>query len=105
MAKKSAKKPVNLSLRREHFRGVIWPRESVKGPEGKIYRYPIVGMLLSDHPIEMFEGKNEIVLDGDVHGMSDILEVAPRGKARYALGTADNVLCSLDHCIEGNIGD
>ena len=99
MIKKSSIPATSNTLRQEHFRGVVWPRESVKGPKGKIYRYPIVGMLVSDHPIEMFEGKNEIVLNGDVRGMSDILEVAPRGKARYALGTADDVLCSLEHCI------
>lgn len=91
--------------RREHFRGVIWPREPMIGPAGKIYRYPIVGMIVSDHPIEMFEGKNEIVLDGNVRGMCDILEVTPRGKAAYPLGEADIVLCSLDRCIVGNVGE
>lgn len=100
MAKKLFKKSVNISIRREHFRGVIWPRESIQGPMGKLYRYPIVGMIVSDRPIEMFEDKNEIVLDGNVRGICDILEAAPRGKVSYPLGTADSVLCSLEDCIE-----
>lgn len=106
MAKKLSKKSLTKSVRdtyisgrREHFRGVIWPRDPMNGPQVKVYRYPIVGMIVSDQPIEMFESKNEIVLDGNVHGICDILEVAPRGKAFYPLGTAESVLCSLEHCI------
>lgn len=85
-----------MVTKREHFRGVVWLREPMNGPVGKIYRYPIVGMIVSDHPIEAFEGKNEIVLDGSVPGISESFALTTQKKPSYPLGTADNVLCSLE---------
>lgn len=91
--------------KREHFRGVVWPRQNlttppVRGPEGPVYRYAIVGMLVTDTPLA-FENKDpntisEVVLDGSCPGVAGLLQMVRRGRAVYTLGDATSVLCSLD---------
>lgn len=44
---------------RQHFRGVIWPRDQNEDPK----RYVIIGMLITDKPLEGFNDKYEIGLD------------------------------------------
>lgn len=81
-------------VRREHFRGVIWPREPANGPERKVYRYVVVGMLVTDEPLDVHP--NETAVDGAVHGVAEALEAARRVTPRRTLGDASDVLLSLD---------
>lgn len=89
----------------QYFKGVVWPRESedVQVKSGKrttvtrrVYRYVVVGMVVTDEPIEKFEGKNEIVLDGPVDGMVEPLLSIKSRKPEYILGDANSVLEGLN---------
>jgi hypothetical protein len=53
-------------------------------------------MLVTDEPIESFDGKNELVLDGEVLEMSEILEQTKRIKPNIKFGDAVDVLTSLE---------
>lgn len=78
---------------KEYLRGVIWPREPADGK----YRYVVVAMLVTDKPLEGIEGKNELVVDGQVFGLSDILESVRKRKPNIQLGDATDVLLNLEH--------
>jgi len=78
----------------QHFRGVIWPRPPMEGPAGTVYRYPIVGMIVSSEPIEGFEG-NEVAIDGDCDIAGTLIGQAKHTHLRHRAGTADIVLTSL----------
>lgn len=87
---------------KECFRGVVWPREPMDSRDGKpVYRYVVVGMLVTDQPIEGL-APNETVIDGTVPrydemmGMTGMLSRAPKFTPRQPLGTADDILCSLN---------
>ncbi len=70
-------------MRREHFRGVIWPRPKADGK----HRYVVVGMLVTDEPIAAFEGKNDVVLDGGAFaGVAAALEALPQKEAGREAG-------------------
>lgn len=89
---------------RQHFRGVIWPRGSEEGEvrvgkRGKakapVYRYVVVGMIVTDEPVTQFEGKNEIFLDGpDLALIQPFTRVKSR-KMKFKPGDASGVLLSL----------
>ena len=87
-------------MRKEHLRCVLWPHGHREGPNGKVYRYAIVGMLVSDKPIREFNGKNELVLDGSAPGMAEVLVNLKRKTPLYRLGDASSVLCSLDTIVK-----
>lgn len=53
----------------EYFKGLIFPKPITGKP---VYRYQIVGLLVTDQPILEFEGKDEILLDGTSY-LADIL--------------------------------
>jgi hypothetical protein len=74
---------------REHFRGVVWPREAVKGQ----YRYVVIGMLVTDEPIPELEA-DQIVLDGNAAGMKDSLAVIRQVPSDFR-GDANAVLHAL----------
>lgn len=80
-----------------HFRGIVYPK-----PQGKLYRYLVAGLLVSDKPIPEFEGRNEILLDGFDGGLSDILPAIREGKLREGvrLGTVDSVLTNLNYVFD-----
>ena len=82
------------------FKGVCWPRgpePTIVSKDGKlIYRYAIVGMLVSDQPIEALEGKNEVVLEGHGAMMAETLTTIPQREPAIPTGDATNVLLSLD---------
>lgn len=82
-------------LRREHFRGVIWPRPP--GEKEPLHRYLVVGMIVSKEPIPEFTGHNEIVLDGSTFGnLADALGGVPRYEPSGTLGDASSVLLRLE---------
>lgn len=85
-------------LRKTHFRGVVWPRGADKqDKEGKpVYRYAIVGVLVTDKPIEALVGVNELLIDGEAHDLVMLLESAQYRKPKMLTGDASNVLLSLD---------
>jgi len=88
---------------REHFKGVIWPhgtrQAKVKGEKDlkTVYRYAIIGCLVTDAPIPKFDGKNEVVLDGATNGFVTILESFKGRKAKFKAGDANGVITTLDH--------
>jgi len=72
---------------------VIWPRQRPnKTP--KQYRYAIVGVLVTDKPLEL-EGKMEVVLDGATCGLSDLIEVIRKREPARIISTANDVLTHL----------
>ncbi len=86
----------------EHLRAVIWPRgkQLQSGNKPEVYRYVVIGLLVTDEPIEGIEGKNEIVLDGRSWGLCDVLKSLPQKKSRIKLGDANMVLTSLDIIVD-----
>lgn len=105
-----------MTMRQERFRGVIWPRQVTKpgprardpnplpaaqGPEGPVYRYVVVGMLVTNQPIQKFEKAGEHVLDGNAWGVLDLLAVVPTARAAYPLGDATSVLLGLESLVAG----
>lgn len=82
----------------QYIKAVVWPHgpKEVKG--NKRYRYVVVGMIITENPIEELEGKNEIVLDGPVFGqpsVSDIMMCAKMREPKIKLGDANDVLVGL----------
>lgn len=89
----------------QHFRGVIWPRDAKDNKGQKLYRYAVIGLLVTDEPLEDIEGRNEIVVDGQSGAMAESLVGLRKVKKNYNLGTADCVLTSLDHITDGEPED
>ena len=79
---------------REHFRGVIRPREQIEGPAGPVYRYAVVGMLVTDRPLDVHP--NETAIDGPVRGLAEQLVGAHRVELLHQVGDATGVLVSLE---------
>jgi len=84
---------------RQHLKAVIWPRPPTK--EIPQYRYVIVGILVTEKPIQSLEGKNkhgieEFLLDGQVFGIADLLDFVHKGTPDIQHGEASNWLCALD---------
>lgn len=100
---------------KEVFRGVVWPRQGVfprdhkgqlhshppmKDTDGlPVYRYAIVGVLITDEPITGVDGFNEVVLNGVSTGLADSIAKTTPGMPMYPLGDATSVLISLDNAI------
>ena len=84
----------------EHFRGVVWPRGETEQPKGKpkVYRYVVVGMLVTDEPIKELEA-NQIVLDGHAAGMPHVLATIMQKPSEFC-GDANTVLLSLEHLVK-----
>ena len=81
---------------KEYFRGVLWPREPTKDGDKVNYRYVVVGMLVTDKPIDLPEEfLNEAVLDGSVK-MAEAIEEMSKRHTKLPLGDASDVLVSLD---------
>jgi len=90
---------------RQHFKGVIWPREKQEaevrvGKRGKakvpVYRYVVVGMIVTDEPVIPFEGKNEIFLDGPDLALIQPFTRVKRRKMNFKPGDATGVLLGLN---------
>lgn len=83
-----------MSSTREHFRGVIWPREPKPNDGQQAYRYLVVGMLVTNRPLDVHP--NETAIDGALVGMAEALEKARRVELGHKLGDAADVLLSLN---------
>lgn len=90
-----------------HFRGVVWPKQGtldkqpIAGPSGrKLYRYVVVGMVVSDEPLENVEGKSEILLDGHAAGMAEAISTIRQTKPSFLLGDAEQVLLVLENIVK-----
>lgn len=92
---------------KEQFRGVVWPREpgDTVDVDGKpVFPYVIVGMLVTDTPIEGLH-HNETVIDGAMTryakemGIAGAIERAAKFHAAYRLGDAIGVLSNLDNIV------
>lgn len=83
-------------MKREHFRGVVWPRP----PSGKVkeHRYVVVGVLVTEDPIVEFSG-HEFLLDGKIWGMADLLGLVKQKQPAMKIGTANQVLMTLDRLV------
>jgi hypothetical protein len=81
---------------KQHIKSVIWPRGKFDTDKQKVYRYIVVGMIVTDTPIEKWEGKNEIVLDGPSDNLVQSFTKIKQRKSKVKTGDAINVLLSLD---------
>ena len=86
---------------KEHFRGVIWPKQKTNEvPKDGLYRYVVVGMLVTDKPMGSFD-VNEVVVDGNTYGLVDILECVhkldERTRQNLWFSDANDVLVRLSH--------
>lgn len=87
-------------MHREHLKAVVWPRGPVDKAGGKVYRYVVIGVVVSDKPIESLEGKNthglsEYVVDEDCSGLAGLLGSMATREPNLRLGDAVDVLSSL----------
>lgn len=96
-----------MKHRLSHFRGVIWPRQGVAGaepltgPRGhKLYRYAVVGMVVTDQPLENLEGKGTILLDGHGAGVAEAIDTVQQKRPAFLVGDATNVLLVLDNIVK-----
>jgi len=88
---------------KEHIKLAVWPRGPSEGPEGKIYRYIVLGMIVTDEPLPNLEALlaapsiSETVLDYSpvVPMLGYLLDSAPQRPPRRTMGDASNVLLSL----------
>lgn len=88
---------------REHLRAVVWPRQTSKIPStavdangNKVYRYTIVGILVTDRELTLAH-ENEVVVDGGTTTIGLQLEGAVQRLASYPMGDAVSVLVGLEH--------
>lgn len=81
------------------FRGVLWPRRPLWKGKGKakrkVYRYVVVGMLVSEKPLPDLPSNN-LWLEGFGGALWDAMAALPKQKNRFG-GTADSVLTNLDN--------
>lgn len=90
--------------RREHFRGVVWPRGR---HESGAYRYVVVGLLVTDEPIpgqDLQRFGVRTMVDGPAPGLADALAAMPQREATAIVGTADDVLLGLGRLIDDDEG-
>lgn len=84
----------------QHFRGVVWPRGLTEEGPKKNYSYIVVGLLVTDKPLDNLEGKNEIVLDGHAGGIAEALPSIPQKEAACKIGDANFVIHNLKYLVE-----
>lgn len=79
---------------KQHFRGVIWPRPE----KDSCYRYVVVGMLVTDTPIENFSGNDTICLDGKSFQLMEALSAVEQTNPGVfpVRGDANSVLLRLN---------
>ena len=89
----------------DFFRGVVWKRDDRKAPDGRtIYRYTVVGILVTDEPIDGLPGSielpSETVLSGFTALLAEALGSIRKAKAKIRFGDATDVLLSLGDNVE-----
>lgn len=80
---------------RAEIKAVVWPRDPKDVKKDKVHRYVIIGMILSDVPIDGLEGENEVVIEGNCDGMIEILREIKKRKANRVIGDAVDAMLSL----------
>ena len=85
-------------MHNEHLRAIVWPRE-IEVDGKKFYKYPIVGMLITDTPIENLNHNQNFINQG-VFGFKDMIETMSVKEIKFPLGDANSVLTSLDELSE-----
>jgi len=86
------KRKIGAGNMKEHLKLVVWPRPPTD--ENPHYRYVLVGMLIMDKPLEIADGKNDVILEG-YGGISQNLEAMSSRQPDRVLGEATSVLLSL----------
>ncbi len=87
---------MSLTGRREHLRAVVWPKGPLTKGSKTNYRYVVIGMLVTDRPLEGFEGQNEVVLDSAT-SIAEALTAMPRKRnVGPVFGDAVDVLLGLN---------
>lgn len=86
---------------KKFFKGIVWPRGKIQEDDTEVitkinYRYVIIGMLITDKPIESFENKNEIVIEGASYDAIN-LEYLPQRPSNIKVGDASDVLLNLKY--------
>lgn len=81
---------------KQHLKAIVWPRDQAGAKKRKIFRYVIVGMVVTDEPIIGFEGKNELLLNGPSLDLVPALQTIKRRKPKRVVGDATDVLLSLN---------
>lgn len=85
-------------MRREAFRGVVWPRQLPSdATEPTVFRYAVVGMLVSDRRLPEFETGATTCLAGSTGGMlaDALLELKRLDEPEEKFGDANDVLRRL----------
>lgn len=78
-------------MKKQHFRGVVWPR---RGPVDGTYQYVIAAIVVTDHPIPV--GTDDGYLDGNVSELFlEELRHLSAHKPTEVFGDASNVLLRL----------
>lgn len=77
-------------MTRTHAKLILWPQETLPGP---LYRYTLVGLVVTDRPLEGVEG--EVVIDGPVP-LAEVFGAAAKRPARVKVGDAADVLERLN---------
>lgn len=105
---------------KEHLRCLIWPRgeseadvkDSKKTKKTKVYRYVIVGVLVTDAPIEKLEVEtlkkahpskiSEVILDGPTEGLAAALthKSLKHKFSKWPIGDASDWLVSMNENIQ-----
>lgn len=78
---------------REYLRAVVWPKQQ-KGDKQSNYRYVIVGVLVTDEPIEGFT-ENQHLVDSHTRGLAEKLQEMNSTEISEPLGDATTVLLKL----------
>lgn len=79
-----------------HFKGVVWPRQPTTVNGAPRYAYVVVGVLVTDEPIEFLDGKPEALLDGYAFGLPDALGAIRQRPPLVKPGnTASEVLANI----------
>lgn len=90
-------------MSRAHLRAVVWPRQvnepPMQGPAGPVYRYAVVGMLVTDHPIPALDG-NEHVIDGPALDVALALGSMRQVQPTHKVGDATDALLALAYLVE-----
>jgi hypothetical protein len=88
---------------KEAFRGVVYPKGDGSGSHPAavdgVYRYMVVGVVITNKPIDVGFCSSDYYLHGDISGGSllGLLRSLPSHKTPFRFGNASNVLLSLGH--------
>jgi hypothetical protein len=72
--------------------------------EGPVYRYTIIGMLVTDTPLDRMDF-DQYVVDGASFGLLEAIENLPRRASIVPVGAAESVLTNLNYTVESTKND